>query len=130
MQISVYLIYYPFLCLIFIYLAIDPIDPHSRNNWKQRPKMRTLLIHKAERGVREVERCILHSPDHWRIHKGLECLASGIEKRKPPRMISDQIAYKLKCAIEHFFLPKSLLSQYYLLLLYSSIITQAKEKNS
>ena len=30
--------------------AIDLIDPCFRDNWYQRPKMQTLLIHKAERG--------------------------------------------------------------------------------
>ena len=44
--------------------------------------------------------------NYWRMHKALETLAPKIQKKTPPLMISNQIVYKLKYAIEHFFPPK------------------------
>ena len=51
----------------------------------------------------------LSQRSNWRMHKALETLAPQNPKKNPPLIISNQIAYKLKCAIEHFFPPKKFL---------------------
>ena len=82
----------------------------------------TSNIPKFRRGIKAL------GQNYWRMHKALESLAPKIKKKPHPLMISDQIAYKLKCAIEHFFPPKIFLIQYCLLLPYSSIIIQVEKK--
>ena len=41
----------------------------------------------------------------WGVHtgKGLESLAPKIKRKNPPRIVSDQIAYKFKYIIKQFF---------------------------